>query len=220
MFYSADGNFIYKNKFYKNKIYENFEPSQLLKINEYKDNIRYSSLEFDVQKKIDSLIDFVVQEANNTVKEYSEIESGIAFAKKRQVHDDLKTRKNTNNIIRVLERMTLYNGGEEFLDGLYRNQLSLFNNIVQIEGWKEAGSALEKNKLNPTCSSLKSELTTHFDNYNKGKQEKNQADANIIAIEKQKIAAQEIKNIAIININKTATGYNNTLIKLHQNMCG
>ena len=223
MFYSADGIF-----FYKNKIYENFEPTQedLLKINEYKENIKYSSLDIDVKKNIDNLIDFVVQEANNTVKEYSALVTDQTLEplersiKKRQVHEDLKNRKNTNNIIHVLERMTLYNGGKEFLDGLYRNQLSLFNNIVQIDGWKEAGiTGLEASKLNLTCDSLKNKLSIHFYNYNKEKKQKNKANANIIEIEKQKIAAQEKKNLIINNINKTVIKYNETLINLHKNMC-
>ena len=110
--------------------------------------------------------------------------------------------------------MVLYNGGKEYLDELYINQLSLFNKIVQIEDWTG------ENITSQSCESLKTELSNNFENYNKAKNEKDQADANIIAIDKQKIAAQEQKNIAINHINKTAVKYNDVLIKLHQQMCG
>lgn len=211
MFYSANGNL-----FYRKKIYEFFDPTEedLELINSYKENITYSSLDVDTQKNLDSLINYIVQEGNNTIRKYStiEIESERA-ATKKQIDHDFKVNKDTNNVITTLKRMIQYNGGDEYLDSLYYNQSSLFNNFVKIDNWATSTNS------SSTCNSLKDELSTYFEDYNKGKAEKDEADISIINIKKQQISAQQQKNIAIKNINKAANNYNDALVKLHLQNC-
>jgi len=215
MFYSANGNF-----FIKKKIYEYFKPTKedLEKIESYKTNIKYSNLDTDIKKSLDSLINFTVQEANNLIKKYSVIKNeNERKVEKDKIYNILKNEKNTNTIIRILKRMVqIHKGTEKYLDSLYYNKESLFNNIIQVKNWEELN---EDNIPNVACEKLKTKLSMYFDNYNKGKAEKDKADLNIIAAQKQKLAAQNQKNISIININKAATNYNKTLIQLKLQNC-
>jgi len=207
MFYSSNGKFF-------NKV-EHFEPS-LDKVNVFKEDIKYSSLEVTEKSNIDSLIEYVVNEANNLLNEYSSIENEAERnATKIKIHNDLLINKTSNNIYVNLQRMTMYNGGEEFLDKLYLNQLSLFNSILNVDNWK-----INSVTINQSCKNLKEELTSNFEEYNKSKSIKTDALLKKSQVEKQLIEAQDKINIAINNINTAANNYNNILVKLHNSNCG
>ena len=209
MFYSSNGNF-----FYKKNILEFFDSIEDL-VNSYKEEISYSNLEADTQKNLDTLINYIVQEGNDILKKYSDIEiESERLATKKQIKYNLKKNKETNDIITTLKRMTEYNGGSEYLDSLYYDDLSLFNNIVEIEGWNDVPNS------NTSCDTLKTELFTKFEEYNKYKKEKDEAELNIINIKKQLMQAQQQKNLSIKNINNSSNSYNDILIKLKLKNCG
>jgi len=210
MFYSSNGNFSGLD------VIENFSPNSndLELINKFKDNVRYASLEVNDRNNLDKLIEFIVTEANRYLNEYLSINNEAEkVAKRNQIHTNLLSNKNNNNIYRTLERMILYNGGKEYLDDLYNNQLSLFNSILNINNWKS--DIID----NSTCKSIKTDLSSEFENYNKSKSDKETALLNKIQIEKQLIIAQNNINKAINNINEAARKYNDLLKKSHLKNC-
>lgn len=75
------------------------------------------------------------------------------------------------------------------------------------------------NAIDTNCANLRVNLGKEFENYNQSKQEKDQADLNIINIKKQLIAAENLKSGVISKINSAADKYNKILIDMHYQKC-
>ena len=148
MFYNANGNFI------TDKILEGYSSEYDIKVDAFKEKIGYDEIVDSNQiLQINSMIEQVVKDAEYQLSQMS----GKTDDQVNEMKQVLKDSKQYNNLIRMLQ----YFSEQSFImDELYHNQNSLYNSILEIDGW--SSSADEETNF---CEGVTDEIKETVDKY-------------------------------------------------------
>ena len=151
MFYSATGNLITKN------IIEGYSSEYDNEVNAFKAKIGYDGIKEEDSYQalqIDSMIDQVVKDA-----EYQLVQmDGKTEEQIKKMKDDIKDNKQNNNLLRMLQ---YYSEQSFIMDDLYHNQDSLYNSILEIDGWSSSGTE-EANVCQEVTDEIKETVKKYY----------------------------------------------------------
>ena len=130
MFYSATGNLITKN------IIEGYSSEFDNEVNAFKSKIGYGEIKEKDSYKA-SQIDYMINQVVNDAEYQLNQMKGKNEEEVKKMKKDLKEDKQNNNLLRMLQ---YYSDQSFIMDDLYHNQDSLYNSILEIDGWSSSGS--------------------------------------------------------------------------------
>ena len=132
MFYSASGDLV------TNNIIEGFSSDFDSQVNAFKTKIEYDEIKDNYQIiQINSMINQVVKDA-----EYQLVQmDGKTEEQIKEIKKNIKDAKQYNNLLRILQ---YYSEQSFIMDDLYHNQDSLYNSILEIDGWSSISDEVDE----------------------------------------------------------------------------